>query len=196
MVKRTKDMPGHRHRHPEPAFNELIISRKFHFFQHSFHITPGNRFSRFQKQMRCSRFSAGMPTSHQLLCQREKDYEINTTCTFSQQRFFMLISGSALFMPGPVIADSPGVNSDDLIESAYPGSRITEQREDTWQGLPVTEIELETAEVKDLEVIVSKQAKLLKLKKNPVCRSYLPTIRPPLPPGPTHFPCEKRKAEP
>ncbi|WP_153307437.1 hypothetical protein [Desulfospira joergensenii] len=64
------------------------------------------------------------------------------------------------------------MNIDDIIESAYPGSRITEQLEDTWQGLPVTEIELETAEGKDLEVIVSKQGGIFEVEEE----SSLPLI--------------------
>ena len=91
---------------------------------------------------------------------------------FRNSVFFMLISGSALFMPALVIAGSPGVNIDDIIESAFPGSRITEQREDTWQGRPVTEIELKTAEGKDLEVIVSKQGEILEVEEE----SSLPLI--------------------
>ncbi len=86
--------------------------------------------------------------------------------------FFMLMSGPALYVPVSAVAGSSGVNITDVIQSAYPGARITEQREDTWQGLPVTEVELQTADGKDLEVIVSNQGEILDVEEE----SSLPLI--------------------
>lgn len=86
--------------------------------------------------------------------------------------FCFLVSGPALLAPVSARAAFPEPDIADIIHGAYPDARILEQREDTWQGQSVTEVEVRTAEGKTLDITVSELGDILEIEEE----SELPFI--------------------
>jgi outer membrane protein len=89
----------------------------------------------------------------------------NTFLGFSTFFLVQFFAGSSLAeMLDPQLAKT--------LNTAYPDAKILEQRSDTLQGIPVTEVELRTVDGKELEVTLSAQGKILEVEEE----SSLPII--------------------